>query len=241
MRQIYLGFDSRETRAYDVAAASIASRASNQVAISPIRLDVMERGGRMWRRTERDGIQPGSLWDTVSDAPMSTEFALTRFLVPMLQHHGWALFADSDVVCLADIEELFALADDRYAVMCVKHEHTPVETWKMDGQAQTTYVRKNWSSVVLWNCSHRAHRRLDVIMINTWPGDLLHRFAWLRDKEIGALPPEWNWLVGVQPKPANPKIAHFTLGGPWFRDWKPAEHDEIWNEAAGLIGPARAA
>lgn len=241
MRQIYLGWDSREPRAYEVAAASIAQRAKHQVAIHKIKLSVMEESGRLWRRTERDNVHPHSLWDSVSAAPMSTEFALTRFMVPLMQHHGWALFADCDVVCLADIEELFQIADDRYAVMCVKHDHKPVEATKMDGQAQLAYSRKNWSSVVLWNCSHPSHRRLDVMMINTWPGDLLHRFSWLRDSEIGTLPAEWNWLVGVQAKPATPKLAHFTLGGPWLRDWKGAEHDEIWDEAERLVGPARAA
>lgn len=241
IRQIYLGWDSREPRAFEVAAASIAQRAKRQVAINRLVLDVMVDSGRMWRRTDRDGIQRGSLWDVVSHAPMSTEFALTRFMVPMLQHHGWALFADCDVVALADIEELFELADDRFALMCVQHDQRPIEMVKMDGQPQTAYARKNWSSVVLWNCSHPAHKRLDVMMLNTWPGDLLHRFSWLRDSEIGALPAEWNWLVGVQPKPAQPKLAHFTLGGPWLRGWESKEHDEIWNEAARLIDPRAAA
>jgi lipopolysaccharide biosynthesis glycosyltransferase len=169
--------------------------------------------------------------DHLSGAPQSTEFATSRFLVPFLHRKGWCLFTDCDVVFLGDISELFALADSRYAVQVVKHQHNPVESVKMDGQAQTSYDRKNWSSVVLWNCDHPAHHRLTLGMVNWWPGACLHRFCWLKDDEIGSLPNEWNWLVGVQPKPADPKIAHFTLGGPFLPGWTSKEHDDIWLRA----------
>lgn len=99
---------------------------------------------------------------------------------------------------------------------------------KMDGQAQTSYPKKNWSSVVLWNVDHPANKRLSLVDVQERRGFDLHQFYWLADSEIGELPREWNWLVGVQPKPAAPKIAHFTLGGPFLRSWAGAEHDETW-------------
>lgn len=139
---------------------------------------------------------------------------------------------DCDVVVMGDVAEAFAYADPRYALMCVKHGHEGSEGTKMGGHVQTAYSRKNWSSVVLWNCDHPAHNRLSVPMVNSWPGLLLHRFSWLKDEEIGALPKEWNWLVNVDDEPENPKIAHFTLGGPWF-DREPQPYDDLWLKAAG--------
>ncbi len=98
----------------------------------------------------------------------------------------------------------------------------------MDGQAQLSYPRKNWSSVMLINCDHHAWERVGLGLVNNLKGIDLHRFVFLDDEEIGELPAEWNWLVNVQPKPENPAIAHFTLGGPFIPGWKGAPHDEIW-------------
>ena len=110
------------------------------------------------------------------------------------------MFADCDILCRADIAELFDLADDRYALMCVQHDYTPTETVKMGSEIQTSYPRKNWSSLALWNCDHPAHRALTLAHLNQWSGRDLHRFRWLWDSQIGALPPAWNYLVGVSPK-----------------------------------------
>lgn len=145
---------------------------------------------------------------------MSTEFAISRFAIPLLQRSGWALFIDCDFVAIADVADLFALANDKYAVMCVKHEHVPLEAIKMDDQLQTVYARKNWSSCVLWNLEHPGNRRLTIEMLNTLPGRDLHAFCWLLDSEIGDLPKHWNTLAGVDSKEetAEARFLHFTLG-----------------------------
>lgn len=223
-----MGWDSREDAAYQVAQKSCQANASRRVEVIPLRAADLYERRLLWRPVERDD---GQMVDHLSNAPQSTEFATSRFLVPFIQRSGWALFTDCDMVFLGDVAELFALADDRYAVMVVKHQHNPIETTKMDGQPQTAYYRKNWSSVMLWNCDHPAHHRLTLGMVNWWPGSCLHRFCWLKDEEIGSLPAEWNWLVGVQPKPATPKIAHFTLGCPCLPGWTAKEHDELWLNA----------
>lgn len=229
MKRVFIGFDQRTPLVYWVASRSLLNTSTHKYGAEPIVLSEMLHRRLLWRPSWE--IE-GQMTDFLSDAPMSTEFAISRFLVPFLCRDGWALFTDHDVVFLGDVDELFALADPRFAVMVVKHEMAPTGEFKMGGQRQVPYSRKNWSSVVLWNCAHPAHLRLSLSMLNQYPGDLLHRFCWLRDSEIGTLPPQWNWLVNAQPKPEGVKLAHFTLGGPWIDGWEPALHDEIWKAAA---------
>jgi len=229
MLKVFIGFDPRQAEAYRVAEHSVRANASKPVCITPLVLDAIES----WQLIDRKlWIRHNRMWDPVSEAPQSTEFALTRFLTPMLAQTGPALFLDSDVVVLGDVYELLEHLRPDTALSVVKHPEGemggPV---KMDGQEQTTYARKNWSSVMLYNCDHRANRRLKLSEISTLPGRDLHRFCWLWDNELGALPAAWNWLVNVQAPPAVPKLAHFTLGGPWLKDWVPSPHDDLWLEA----------
>ncbi len=232
--RVYIGFDEREARAYEVAAHSLARHSSIPVCVTPLKLQRFAECGLLRRPTDLRGQR----YDIPSNAPASTQFAISRFLVPMLAHSGWALFVDSDVVFLGDVATLFRYAEPDFAVMCVKHAAGGHDGQKMDGQAQLTYPRKNWSSVMLWNCDHPANRRLSLVDVQERRGFDLHGLYWLNDAEIGALPPEWNWLVGLQPKPAFPDIAHFTLGGPFIQGWKGAEHDEIWYQEAALCAVA---
>src|SRR5262245_59865522 len=121
MRSIYIGFDPREAEAFAVCRHSLR-RLSGDVPVRAIGLDDMRRAGLYWRSTER---RNGRLWDTISDAPMSTEFAISRFLTPLLAKRGWALFMDCDVLARVDVNELFDQADPSKAVMCVHHRHEP--------------------------------------------------------------------------------------------------------------------
>lgn len=225
---VFIGYDSREPDAFTVAALSLLR--TSRIHAQALREWEMRRLGVFTRPIcYLDGL----MVDMISGLHQSTEFSLTRFLVPLLAPGGWALFTDCDVVFLRDVNELVSRADPTKAVMVVQHDHAPSTETKMDGQLQRRYPRKNWSSVMLWNLDHPANKRLTTHEVNTWHRDELHLFGWLDDSEIGKLPPEWNWLVGEQPKPANPAIAHFTLGGPFTPGWPGAEHDEIWLEAAG--------
>ena len=119
--------------------------------------------------------------------------------------------------------------------MCVQHEHNPQVGMKMDGRQQLQYPRKNWSSVVLWNCGHPSNQKITVDLINDpeVTGKYLHRFAWLKDEEIGSLPHEWNWLVGwyKEPEDGKPKAIHYTEGGPWFKNYRHCEYDKEWKTA----------
>jgi len=213
-KEIYIGYDPREDAAYEVCRHSILSRTISDIRVLP--LDLVNITHVFNRPIEQ---RDGRLWCPISEAPMATQFAISRFAIPFLEYKGWHLFMDCDIVCLADIDELFQLADDRFAVMVVKHQQESGGTIKADNQIQTYYSRKNWSSVVLWNCDHPANKRLTLEDLNSWPGRDLHAFKWLDDSEIGELPKEWNHLVGVNEPNPKAKIIHYTLGGPWFKDW----------------------
>lgn len=225
--KVYIGWDTRETVAYDLAKWSIESRSQN-VDVQALKLADIKHVFN--RPVEWRGKQ---MWCPISQAPQSTEFATSRFAIPFLTA-GWALFVDCDIVCLADINELFKLADDKYAVMVVKHKQSvSANEVKMVDQASVYYNRKNWSSVMLINCDHEANQRLTVDDLNAWPGRDLHAFKWLKDEEIGELPLEWNYLVDVSDpdRKSGAKLLHYTLGGPWLEGWQSRASDSDWNLA----------
>ena len=225
MRSIYVGYDPREIAAFEVTVASIKENLTTYIPVNDICLAEMKAAGLYRRPTE---VRDGRLWDVISDAPCATEFSISRFLTPHLAQWGWALFLDCDMLVRADLNELFDLCDDRYAVMCVKHAHEPVATRKMDNQIQTRYSRKNWSSAMLVNVNHPANYRLTVAQINTLPGRDLHRFCWLEDHEIGEIGPEWNWLQGHSSPAIEPKIVHFTNGTPDMRGYEKQPYADEW-------------
>jgi hypothetical protein len=228
--KIYIGHDSREPEASRVALASLRRVSGSAHSVEFLDLAKLVPQGLYWRPiAKRAG---GQLWDEISDAPMSTEFAISRFLVPIISR-GIALFVDADVVFREDpVCMMPALRNTGAALAVVKHDHQPATALKMDGQQQTRYWRKNWSSVMLFDCDHAAHRRLTLQDVNSRPGRALHQFCWLDDGDIAALDPRWNWLVGEQPPTAAGGIAHFTVGGPFTPGWQGGPHDAIWDEAA---------
>lgn len=219
--RIFIGWDTRETEAFEVARRT-AERFGHEV--TPLFEERLRAAGMLTRPTDRRA----QIFDLNSNAPQSTEFAITRFFVPLLAHSGWAMFVDCDVVFLEDPECLASFADPRRAVCVVKFPPLAVGGTKMDGQVQQPYPRKLWSSIVLWNCDHPGNRRLNLTSLNQLPGRDLHAFCWLADDEIGDLPPEANWLVGMQPKPERPLIAHYTLGTPNMPGRESTEHAQLW-------------
>lgn len=216
--KVFIGWDKRETIAYEVCKYSINNRASSNFDIKPLIQKDMRQKGLYYR-----DIDPLS----------STEFTFTRFLVPFLMNYkDWALFIDCDIVFLDDIKNLFDITDDKYAIMCVKHDYEINNEFKMDGKIQTIYPRKNWSSVMLFNCGHPSNRKLTPQIVNTESGKYLHRFSWLKDEEIGEISKEWNWLVGVYKEPDDgiPKVLHYTNGGPYFKDYFNTDYHTVWKD-----------
>lgn len=181
--RIFIGYDSREPLAYHVLSHSILRRASMPVSIQPVALSQLQRYG----------------WSRSRGPDESTEFAVTRFLVPWLaDYRGWAVFMDCDMLCLTDISELEPILDQSDKdLLCVQHDYTPSTTTKFMGQRQTQYPRKNWSSFMALRCD--APGRLTLESVASMSAMALHRLAWIDDERIGALPLEWNWLVGEYP------------------------------------------
>lgn len=233
--KIWIGWTPAEMRAWNVAQYSATARSTSKLDIHRLALAPLCSQGLYWRPSHLD--DQGVVWDDISEAPMSTEHAVSRFLVPhLVDHRGWVLFTDGDVLFRHDVKDLFALADPRYAVQVVQHVHVPTETLKMEGARQTVYARKNWSSVCLWNAEHPAHAALTVEMINSVPGRDLHRFCWLDDALIGALPLRWNYLVGHTTEVPDPAIVHFTSGVPDMPGYEHVEYAEEWRRAARACG-----
>lgn len=215
--KVFIGYDPREDIAYQVCKHSILKHQPD-ADVRPLKQSELRDGG--WYTRPADKLA-------------STEFTFTRFLIPELANfNGWAVFMDCDMILTTDIKELFDQADDRYAVMCVKHDYKVKEEFKMDGQKQTIYPRKNWSSVVLWNCGHPSNKVVDQDMVNEKElnGAYFHRFNWLNDEEIGELDHTWNYLVGVYDDIEKPNIIHFTEGGPWFENYRDCEFNELWKQ-----------
>lgn len=233
-RSIYIGWDPRETRAWSVAMSSLTRRLSDSIPAHALALPDLTVRGLYSRPTERRG---GRLWDVISDAPMSTEHANARFLTPHLARSGWALFMDGDMLVRGNVGKLFETLNSKYAVYCVKHRHEPLAATKMDGQAQTRYARKNWSSFLIFNCEHPANAALTVELVNTLPGRDLHALCWLKDEQIGELAPEWNFLVGHSDPTIDPKVVHFTSGTPDMAGYENQPHADAWRSA--LIAWAR--
>jgi hypothetical protein len=229
-RSIFIGYEPREVDALQVCVESIRAHLSEEIPIYTIDLDVLIRRG-LYQRPTTFNPEAQQLFDVISDAPMSTAFAISRFFVPHLaEGDDWALFMDCDMLVRADLAQLFELANHQKAIQVVQHDSAKfVEGEKMDGQTQTVYPRKNWSSVMLWNLKHPAHRRLTLFALNQWTGRALHNFAWIEnDGHIGALPAEWNHLVGVDQPNEDARIAHFTLGIPRMRGYEESEFADEW-------------
>lgn len=211
--KVFVGYDAREDIAYKVCEYSIKKH-QPAAEVIPLVQDNLRALGLYWRE---------------KDALASTDFSLTRFLVPALMNYqGWAVFCDCDFLWTDDIQKLFNLRDESKAVMVVKHDYTPVEGIKMDGQQQHVYPRKNWSSMILWNCAHPSNKYLVPDAVNVETPQFLHRFQWIRDHYIGEVDKEWNWLVNWY-KDGSPKAIHYTEGGPWFDNYKDCDYADVWN------------
>ncbi|GLQ32220.1 hypothetical protein [Litoribrevibacter albus] len=211
MIKVFVGYDHAEAVSFNVLSHSIQNNSSVPVAIIPVRLSQLE-----------------GVFNRDRNALQSTEFSFSRFLVPYLcDYEGWAIFMDCDMLVKADIKELWDQRDERYAVQVVKHNHQPEETVKFLGAVQTKYEKKNWSSVMMFNC--KKCKALTPEYVNTASGLELHQFKWLEsDDQIGDITNDWNHLVGYDKYREDAKLIHYTVGGPYFEEYQDCDYAEDW-------------
>lgn len=232
---IFIGWDPREAAAFAVARSTCRKHLSRPIPIFGLVLDDLKSKGLYRRPMEMRAAAADRpvMWDVISDAPQSTEHANSRFLVPYLARSGWALFCDGDMMFRGNVARMFDQLDKRFAVYCVKHKFAPPANVKMDGQMQTRYARKNWSSFLVFQCDHPSNRCLtsSTDMANTLPGRDLHRLCWLKDEEIGEIDASWNFLVGHTDPEIDPKVVHFTEGCPDMPGYENVAFADDWRRA----------
>ena len=222
---LFIGYDPRESVAFYTLAHSILRRASIPVTITALMQSQLE-----------------GLYTRTRGPTESTEFSLTRFLVPALSgFRGRSVFMDCDMLCRTDIAGLEAEAQRQpdKAVLVCRHDYVPSTSRKFLDQPQTRYERKNWSSLMVFN--NERCRALTPDYVNTAPGLDLHRFRWIPDLEIGALALEWNWLVGEYEYSEKAKIVHYTIGGPYFPQYRDCDYAQEWFrefESMRAVSPA---
>lgn len=208
---IFIGYDPREAIAYHTCVNSIIRHSSVPVSITPLALNNLKE----YTETHTDG---------------SNQFIYSRFLVPyLMNYHGWAIFIDGDMIVRSDIAELWAIRNNSCDVMVVKHDYKTRMTEKYLGSKNEDYPRKNWSSVIMWNCSNHPNRRLTPEFVQKSTGAELHRFSWISDERIGELPREWNWLPDEFGPNPDAKLLHYTLGTPCFYDFATTPQSEEWH------------
>jgi hypothetical protein len=222
--RLFVGYDEREAAAYHVFCQSVIEHSSIPVSFIPLHKKVLGAFD-----FQRDG---------------TNAFTFSRYLVPYLcDFRGWAIFCDGDMAITADIADLW---EERLhhtfnkAVVLVKHDYQSRHSRKYVGSAlesdNVNYPRKNWSSVMLWNCSHAANLVLAPSFVADKDPSYLHRFYWLKDDQIGELPSTWNYLVGEE-APASARLFHYTLGVPGFKYY--ADDFGSWHWHTNLIRALR--
>lgn len=212
MIKVYVGYDPREAIAFHVCISSIIRNCSEPVEICPLHLGNFRR---FYAESHADG---------------SNAFIYSRFLVPYLSGFvGHAIFLDGDMVVQGDLAELWRQRSHWHAAQVAKHEYKTKATVKYLGNKNEDYPRKNWSSVILWNCGHYGNRMLTPDYVERQAGAHLHRFKWLKDERIGELPLEWNWLATEYPDKYDAKLIHYTLGVGLFDEYKDAPMMDLWH------------
>lgn len=207
---VVVGFDQRESILYHTFCQSVLEKTTSVVQFIPL----VNNSLNFYTEDHGDG---------------SNDFIYTRFLVPYLcNFSGIAIYADSDMIFRSDISELYRLFDKNKAVQVVKHDYETKMSIKYLGNENVNYPKKNWSSLIIFNCQHRANRILTPDFVRLKPGSYLHRFSWLGDDEIGDLPPVWNWLAIEYPENNLAKNIHYTLGAPCFIEFKETSMSAYW-------------
>ena len=210
---IVVGFDQKESVAYHTFVQSVIENSTIPTRFMPLNIGSLTN----YKETHKDG---------------SNDFIYSRFLVPyLMNYNGWAIYADGDMVCLEDIKKLWDLRDNKFAVQGVKHDYKTKVRSKYWGNKNEDYPRKNWSSLILWNCNHQSHKILSPEFIQKQTGSYLHRFSWIKDEEIGEVAKEWNWLAMEYEEKKDLNLIHYTIGTPCFKEYQNKSLSSYWKKS----------
>ena len=210
---IVVGFDQKESIAYHTFVQSVIEKSTMPLRFMPLSVGSLPN----YKEVQKDG---------------SNDFIYSRFLVPYLMNFkGWAIYADGDMVCLKDIKKLWNMRDNKFAVQVVKHDYKTKVKNKYWGNKNEDYPRKNWSSLILWNCEHKSHKILTPEFIQKQSGAFLHRFSWIKDKEIGAIEKKWNWLAMEYEEIKDVNLIHYTIGTPCFEEYHDKSLSLYWKKS----------
>jgi lipopolysaccharide biosynthesis glycosyltransferase len=175
----------------------------------------------------------------------ATEFSLYRFLIPQIcNYQGKAIWLDSDMVCLADIGELFDTPLNGCDFLAKANAY-PLTTRK---KAWGPKGKDLWgTSVMLIDCE-KCRFDLEAIADEVDQGDytlfdllfMTPKFLQCHPYQIGQLDPQWNQFDYYD---KNTKLIHYTnldtqpwkhpnhpYGNLWFRYFREAL-------AAGYVHP----
>lgn len=194
--RVFVGFDPRQPVAAQVLIHSIYARASKPVSITPLVLSQLP--------ITRRGL---------------TDFTYSRFLVPYLcDFKDYAVFMDSDVLCLGDVQEMVATGLMEQIV-----SGEPASVWVVPhGMA---FERP---SVMVFNNEECKALTPEFVQDSKNP---LFPLEWA--KRVGHLPKEWNHLVGYDPPNPDAKVIHFTQGIPCWPETEASEFCKEWRAEAG--------
>ena len=233
--RVYIGWDPRDSAAFEVCCSSLRAHASIPVETVALKDWELRAAGVYWRAYHVD--ERGQMWDGRDGKPFSTQFSYTRFCVPLLEAYAArpVVYCDADMLWRGDVAELIGLAGDA-ALACVKHEHRPAEREKMTGTIQTVYRRKNWSSLMVLRPGRCVG--LTPYAVNNMPRDWLHGLCWIDDADIKGLPEAWNWLDGWSDPAIDPKLVHFTRGTPDMTGYEATAYAAEWRGELAAARPA---
>lgn len=212
----FVGYDRREDVAYQVCRHSLLK--NNDTHVVPLIQDQLRAEG---------------IYTREQDLRASTDFSLTRYLVPYLMNYeGYSVFCDCDLIftnTLHPLMQRLRFIAYPWSVSVVKHQYQPSTMEKFNHNTQHLYPMKNWSSFMVFR--NEYCKKLTPEYVNKASPSDLHQFKWCEEKDIIPVDHTYNFLVGEYDAGEDVPIGiHYTLGGPWEEESSCHDYFGVWEE-----------
>ena len=126
---IFIGYDPNEIVAYHTCVQSIIDNSKVPLKITPLKLSHFKN---FYKRKKRKVD--------------STEFSISRFLVPYLSNYkGYSFYLDCDIIINSNLDDLIQQIHKTKTntdLWCVKHNYKPIEEKKFNNNKQYVYNKK---------------------------------------------------------------------------------------------------